>query len=148
MTREEMLTKMLLHLSTMEDRCVVKAAERDHCVYRAEDGGGRCLVGALIPDELYDEEMEGAGIQANSLVQEVLDVDLDDLEFVHQCQLQHDQMPENYKYVGASFRAFVGHRLGAVAAKFIVSFHPPESLAREMEDHPPLLDHPLPPVVL
>ena len=46
-----------------------------NCVYRAPDGL-RCAVGVLIPDDLYDPEFEGVGV--DSLIRELFNEDLAD----------------------------------------------------------------------
>lgn len=44
--------------------------EEDVCAYRAN--GLKCVVGWMIPDELYNEEMEGAQVAFQSSVQDAL----------------------------------------------------------------------------
>lgn len=53
MTSFEMVCAALAHLETMSGQCVVA----HQCSYRGENGA-KCLIGALIPDELYDKCFE------------------------------------------------------------------------------------------
>jgi hypothetical protein len=55
MTRQEIFDKVAKHLLTQNS----KAVDADsRCQYKMPDGR-RCAIGCLIPDELYDPEMEG-----------------------------------------------------------------------------------------
>lgn len=57
MNKQEIFTKVKNHLLTQMER-----STKDHtCKYRGPNGL-MCAVGCLIPDELYDPEMEGIGL--------------------------------------------------------------------------------------
>lgn len=72
MTDQELFDKVRTHLLTQNDRSVRGAV----CLYRGP-AGLKCAIGALIPDDRYDESLEGklatqsavlaaAGIEENS----------------------------------------------------------------------------------
>lgn len=54
-TNQTAYTKSVKHLLSMKE----PAMADDECAYRTE-GGSMCAIGALIPDSLYTEDMEGA----------------------------------------------------------------------------------------
>jgi hypothetical protein len=58
LTKKEIFDKVVAHLLTQQ------AQSKNHygdCLYRSPDGL-KCAVGCLIPDELYDKEIEGAAV--------------------------------------------------------------------------------------
>ena len=57
--RQAIANTVFAHLRKQGRRAVDKV--RDVCVYRTADGL-KCAVGCLIPDELYDKGIEGAGM--------------------------------------------------------------------------------------
>jgi len=63
MTNQEIYDKVLFglrkqgHASAMYD----EHGEFESCAYRG-DNGDRCAVGMLIPDEIYNQEIEGLGL--------------------------------------------------------------------------------------
>jgi len=60
MTMQEIFTKVAKHLLGQNEKAEVPAG----CRYRMKIGKRtlRCAIGCLIPDEIYDRKMEGAGI--------------------------------------------------------------------------------------
>lgn len=60
MQPQEIFDTVTRHLAKQGRRAVVKTEYGDlRCVYRAPDGS-KCAAGALLPDDSYDPEMEGA----------------------------------------------------------------------------------------
>lgn len=63
------------------------------CVYRGDyhaHSPVRCAVGVLIPDELYEPDMEDYTSVSGS-VRKLLEEQGIDIKFVHNCQLAHDR---------------------------------------------------------
>lgn len=58
MTKKEIFIAVCNHLAKQKARSV---GNNEYCVYRGP-GGKKCAIGALIPDEIYDERMEGKTI--------------------------------------------------------------------------------------
>lgn len=56
MTEQEIFDKVVRHLIAQGEQAVDPATGR--CQYRAP-GGLKCAIGCLIPDELYEPEMDG-----------------------------------------------------------------------------------------
>lgn len=83
MTNQEVFDKVVAHLRKQN----AKSADNERCLYRAPDGK-MCAVGCLIPDEMYDPEMEGA-TASDEIVGQVLDeLKIDwklalDLQYIH-----------------------------------------------------------------
>lgn len=67
MTNQEAFDRMLLHLKEMKHRSVVVEMrvgyKVDRCAYRG-NGGDKCVIGCLIPDELYERGIERKGIDS------------------------------------------------------------------------------------
>lgn len=59
--KQNTLNAVWAHALSMKERC--ETSDSDACQYRGPDGS-RCFFGALIPDELYDEMMEGQNASA------------------------------------------------------------------------------------
>lgn len=131
MTKQEMLNKMLVHLAGMERRC---SNGRGTCMYRAPRGGA-CLVGALIPEDLYTADMEepqggeDSSISNNPLVQAAIGGE-EHVGFLVSAQRSHDLT--TCLDVGPGFRTKVAEKLAAVARTHDLAFSPPASLAAEM----------------
>jgi hypothetical protein len=69
--------------------------DRSTCAYRRTDGR-KCAIGHLITDEHYDPLMEGVGVSDSRVYLAVerslgIELDMDDIEFLHQLQLGHDK---------------------------------------------------------
>jgi hypothetical protein len=65
MNAQEIFDRVWAHAQTMTERAVGPNPEGfrgEKCLYRTEDGN-RCLIGAMIPDELYQVEFEGKPIE-------------------------------------------------------------------------------------
>ena len=65
------------------------------CSYRSSKGL-RCAIGHLITDEHYDPLMEGVGVSDSRVYLAFerslgIELDMDDIEFLHQLQLGHDK---------------------------------------------------------
>lgn len=56
--RQEVFNTVYTKLREQGKRSIVLEGTRQRCMYRGE-GGTRCAIGHLIPDELYSEELEG-----------------------------------------------------------------------------------------
>lgn len=97
MTQQEIFNKVWNHLLTQD-----KQAINDNegvCLYRAEDGC-MCAVGCLIPDELYDPDMEGLDVN-NTKVRGVLEEiglldQADNLGLLNSLQYIHDHVSSAY----------------------------------------------------
>lgn len=65
MTDQEILDRVYPHLLTQRRKSLRKIGFDDEgCAYRGEDGCS-CAIGCLIPDDMYDPEIEGCGIDIN-----------------------------------------------------------------------------------
>lgn len=88
MNRQEIFDKVRTHLLTQNAKAM--ADYGDSCMYRAPDGR-RCAIGCLIPDEMYNPDFEGEGIDGLpwALREYLGGVDNDDilqeLQNVHDC---------------------------------------------------------------
>lgn len=95
LTKQEAFNRVVKHLREQgrksQGPCGV------YCRYRNYEGL-KCAVGALIPDELYDPEMEqGGGIEANERVRQLFPDDL--LLMLKALQLDHDyHAPEDWEH--------------------------------------------------
>lgn len=58
MEAQQIFDKVATHLATQGKRAVSQHVDPYNCMYRSPDGG-RCALGALIPDDEYDPDMEG-----------------------------------------------------------------------------------------
>lgn len=74
MNRQEIYDKVKAHLLTQGKKSEAKTIS-GQCLYRSPDGL-QCAAGCLIPDELYDPEMEGARVP--KCAEELLSTDSDD----------------------------------------------------------------------
>jgi hypothetical protein len=63
-----------------------------NCLYRAPNGG-RCAIGCLIPNELYNPEMEGSAITALYGFNDTIDALFKDadIDFLMRAQDAHDE---------------------------------------------------------
>lgn len=92
-TKQELFDKVANHLLTQN---AVSEDGKGNCMYRGE-GGLKCAVGVLIPDQFYNSDMESlivnpeGGIVANVLVQEA-GVDKDHLRLLAKLQFLHDNV--------------------------------------------------------
>ena len=96
MTEQEVFDKVVNHLLEQKYQASYEGA----CVYRAPDGAS-CAVGCLIPDELYDEEMEGSSLHLpdDKLVAALEELDLwQHRKLLKDLQEVHDSVPEEYKF--------------------------------------------------
>ena len=118
MNNQEVFDKVSTHLFTQGKRAIDKGT--DHCKYRYN--GLSCAVGCLIPDSLYQDDLEGVGIQL------ILETDEDykdiidffagvDVELLSQLQSVHDDinnfesteiMQEQLFYIADKFRLNAG----------------------------------------
>ena len=63
MNKQEVFNKVIAHMREQRRPAVADNPDRGFaCVYR-EAGGRKCAIGALIPDEVYDEAMEGRPVR-------------------------------------------------------------------------------------
>lgn len=73
------------------------------CAYRGDQAGTACFVGVLIPDELYDPEMEGKPVNQSVSVLQVLEkayggdkLSGSEMEFLSEAQGIHDHQSIDY----------------------------------------------------
>lgn len=60
MTKQELFDKVATHL--LKQRRVSRLTNSGSCAYRGVEGTS-CAIGCLIPDELYEKNMEGSSIR-------------------------------------------------------------------------------------
>jgi hypothetical protein len=106
MTKQEIFNRVWAHAQTMTERAVVKGKiGGESCRYRSPTGP--CLIGALIPDELYNPEFEG--LPASQLLDDGL-LDYEPFKnipgrFLDSLQACHDNA-ETMEEVRENLRAF------------------------------------------
>ena len=61
MTAQEVFDKVYWHLLRQGRRSMLEHEKGEICAYRGE-GGTKCAVGCLIPDDAYSPSMEGLGV--------------------------------------------------------------------------------------
>lgn len=66
------------------------AIYENRCRYRGPDGTS-CAIGALIPDEAYDERMEGGPASALNIIKAVPGAEVEDGNFLQGLQEIHDR---------------------------------------------------------
>ena len=95
---QEIFDRAVNHALQMGEPCVDKTG----CLYR--NGENRCMVGAFISDEDYDEKTEGKGLAtahsvqravARTLEQEVLSTE--QMNFFTDLQCAHDDVAEDFR---------------------------------------------------
>ena len=57
-SHQEIFDMIVAYAETMTQASVIRENEGVYCAYRGENGN-KCLIGKLIPDELYSKDMEG-----------------------------------------------------------------------------------------
>ena len=88
MKNQEVFDIVAKHLLTQNKRSEIRTGIGIRCAYRTEEGL-KCAVGVLIPDDIYDREMEGRAVR--KLVERCPEVSflrrnikiLSDLQFTH-----------------------------------------------------------------
>ena len=98
MNKQEIFTEIVTHLLKQNAKAM---DEEEHCMYRGSNGT-MCAVGCLIPDELYNEKMEGDRIgevlAENPKLQNFFDLDEEGEQLLRHCQSVHDGYdPEDWK---------------------------------------------------
>lgn len=83
MNKREVFQKVKEHLLTQREAAI---GNDDECMYRADSGRLKCAVGCLIPDDLYDPDIEGVGITQLT----IKDDEQGELKFAPTSQWQHD----------------------------------------------------------
>jgi hypothetical protein len=70
------------------------------CLYRGPDGK-KCAIGYLIPDELYDPDMEGRGMSTHAFAKfaKILHWNADDIEFLSGLQETHDNASMSHYFI-------------------------------------------------
>lgn len=95
-----------------------QAADDGNCAYRAEDGS-KCAIGCLIPDDLYDPEMEGASTAHLFDRFHWLPFAPDDVEFYRRAQRIHDTWTPYYdQKENIPFQEWMLSGLDALAAEW------------------------------
>ena len=90
MTAQEVFETVARHLFAQGKQAMAKLPNGvESCAYRAHDGKGRCAVGVLIPDEIYDPKMEGNDIR--NLLNDIND-DEEEVKFPQLSFLEPNQM--------------------------------------------------------
>jgi len=107
MNKQEIFDKVALHLLTqgVAAKKLVFIKSSQFCSYWDQETGLKCAIGCLIPEELYNKEMESAGaICSNNLVCRALKLagidteDEDMITFLWELQQIHDyQEPEQWE---------------------------------------------------
>lgn len=98
MTRQETFNTVYRHAK--KQGCKAQSADGVACWYRGPNGT-KCFAGCLLPDELYDEALEGNGVFCNALAhcdgQVLMQAHMaslgHDLLLVRALQLIHDKHP-------------------------------------------------------
>jgi len=97
-TKQETFDIVVVHARKQKVRAVTPRSIQTQlgggCRYRME-GGRMCFAGVLIPDDRYDEKMEGSGITYSggpSIVGRLLQELGHDYKFVAELQTIHDAM--------------------------------------------------------
>jgi len=114
MTKQEMFDKVLDHLRAQGKRSHEKGKG---CLYRGPNGL-RCAIGALIPDEAYDEAIDLGGIGVFDLpseIKEACGIDIENNRLASDLQELHDD-PTNWDQSGFN-------RLGEMEAKEIAKVY-------------------------
>lgn len=90
--RQAVFNKVTAHLLTQNE----KSMNGEACAYRSPNGL-KCAIGALIPDSMYDRDVEGLnvhGLQSSLFLQKALDLPEapsdDDVNFLQALQDAHD----------------------------------------------------------
>jgi hypothetical protein len=83
MTKQEQFNKVVAHARKQGEVAVNSYGE---CQYRAEDGA-KCFVGCLIPDDIYEPDMEGLSAR-DVIIRHDLDLDV---SLCNLLQIVHDQ---------------------------------------------------------
>lgn len=104
MTPQEIFNISATHLLTQNARSrgsypardsktheIISGALIEGCMYRGENGR-KCAIGPLIPDDKYDERMEGRGAN-HELVQEATGISLEHRRLLDSLQNVHDGFP-------------------------------------------------------
>ena len=64
MTKQEIFDTVAAHLLEQKETCVIRTSSgTDFCAYRG-DRGMMCAIGVLVPDNLYEQSMEGGPVYA------------------------------------------------------------------------------------
>jgi len=114
MTYQEMFDKVCAHLLTQNK----KAMDYEGiCRYRSDDGT-KCAIGCLIPDDLYEKELEGKGVRELILSEFKFSSYLQqfDLKFLIALQATHDCTSPSKWYT----------ELEKIAIRFNLNFNPPK----------------------
>lgn len=117
MNRQEIFDRVVAHARSQK---MVSTDEGHACAYRG-DFGRKCFIGALFPDELYHEGMEGAVI-ADPVMRPVADYlgvqDEEDIKLLKDLQTTHDA------FVPSQWET----RFRKLARKYDLRYTPPEKV--------------------
>jgi hypothetical protein len=95
MTNQEMFDRVLAHARTqrMRSYTIIDKGDRMEtlCLYRGP-GGAKCFMGALIPDALYERDMEGKSIKM-PYIRDAAGLTEEQIPFARKLQKIHDTMP-------------------------------------------------------
>jgi hypothetical protein len=95
-TNQEIFDKVVRHLAAQGGKSMLGP----RCRYRA-DGGKKCAIGCLIPDDYYEPEMEGLSVAMRRVrrgLKDLLELDGDNderLDILRSLQLCHDNARVN-----------------------------------------------------
>ncbi len=78
------------HLLTQDAKSIDTNINLTMCRYRCEDGR-MCAVGVLIPDEKYNDDLEGSTVEDMNVWDAIGEEYSDDTEFLMKFQYIHDQ---------------------------------------------------------
>lgn len=97
MTPQEMFDTVVKHLFRQNRKAgSLDGTDMFMCAYR-DDQGGKCAVGCLIPDELYDQEIEGRNVGYHG-VHQIMEKCIDDYSDKHyRILVELQEMHDDYE---------------------------------------------------
>lgn len=101
MTNQEAFTAVVLHLRKQGRRAMTGT----DCLYRAPDGC-KCAIGALIPDDQYNPNLEGSNVRALTYLPALQDINPD---LLHDLQNTHDlydpkEWEKRFEYIAGKYK--------------------------------------------
>ena len=91
MNKQEIFDTVVKHLAKQKTKSVLPRPHGNdmQCVYRGE-GGMKCAVGCLIPDELYDPDMEGDTVDQLADLNKLPEDLVEHVSLLYNLQFAHD----------------------------------------------------------
>jgi hypothetical protein len=108
MTRQEILD--IVAPALINQGCQSYSTSLNTCVYRGPNGT-KCAVGHLIPDEIYNDDMEGLNVKSLSGIDGVPEYFRDNkiLKFLSDLQMLHDDI-DSWHNIRKSLKKFAKNR--------------------------------------